>query len=173
MGNIITPTPGDLTDRQTILEVKLEHLGVEGDTGYALKSQRITSWDVEKKEGVLQKSTSRTVLLDKTEINIQPFLLEHESIQEHLERDWFTKITPEQGIVYDTLHKKIHAVNLALWTLEDQARVLRIAPEKMSETVLCRKAETLDAITQNNDLRADLVKQINSLWDINVQEKVY
>jgi len=51
--------------------------------------------------------------------------------------------------------------------------VLRLAPDKQNGTVIIRKAETLDAITLNNDLRAELVRKINALWRIDTQEKMY
>jgi hypothetical protein len=166
MGNIITPTPGDLVDRQTILEIKLEHLGVEGDTGYAPKS-------VELLEQSPEKSVARTVLLDKTEIDVQPTLFEHAAIQERLERDWFHKLTPEQGEIYDNFNQRLRSVNKELWKLEDQIRVYRKAPDVDSPLILRRVKDTAFAIVVNNDLRANYVQQINTLWDIRIQEKIY
>jgi len=166
MGNIINPSPGDLVDRQTILLVKLEHCGVEGDTGLQPVSSEVM--EVSK-----EKTVARTVLMEKTEINIQPFILEANAIQEKLHLYWFYKLSDKQGEEFNTLFAKLKATNAGLWKLEDQARVLRMAPDKQSDTILHRKAETLDAITFNNDQRADLVRKINSLWNIDIQEKLY
>jgi hypothetical protein len=163
---IINPYPGDLVDRQTILEVKLEHLGVDGDTGYAPKSTDLIEQSPE-------KSVARTVLLDKTEVDVQPVLLEHAAIQEHLERLWFIKLTPEKGEAFDELHRKIRFVNAELWKLEDQIRVYRKAPDQNDHNILKRVQQTAYAIVVNNDLRADLVRQINRLWGIITLEKIY
>ncbi len=166
MGNIISPTPGDYIDRQTILQVKLEHCGVESSTGYTPVSEQLL-------EQSPQKSVSRTKLLDKTAIDIQPTILEHEAIQERLQTDWYTKLTEAQGDTCYELEKKLKSVNAELWRLEDMARVLRISPDRNTELILRRKSEVLDGITISNDKRMELVKQINSLWGISIQEKVY
>jgi hypothetical protein len=166
MGNIITLSPGDLVDRQTILEVKLEHLGVEGDTGYTPKS-------IELLEQTPQKSVARTVLMDKTEVDVQPVLIEHEAIQERLERDWFPKLTSEQGATFDEFNQRLRSVNKELWKLEDQIRIYRKAPDLDSPIILRRVKDTAFAIVVNNDLRANYVQQINTLWGIEVQEKIY
>jgi hypothetical protein len=170
MGNILNPSPGDLADRQTILQVKLEHCGTEGNTGHQPVSQEVSSYT----DGTDTMVLTRSKLLEKTQFDIQPTHIEHEAIQAKLERDWFPKLaTPDKGDEFDKLLEQLKNTNKALWALEDQARVLRHAPEKHLETVLKRKAETLDAITSENDRRAILVKQINALWGIQVQEKVY
>jgi|ERR1700722_922681 len=166
MGNILNPAPGDLADHQTILQIKLEHCGSEGNTGHQPVSEEVTAT-----EGSV---LTRTKLLEKTAINIQPFLIEQEAIQTRLEMDWFPKLSsPDKGDQFDSFLDDLKNVNGELWKLEDQARVLRAAPEKFRETVLKRKSETLDAITYNNDLRATLVKKINALWNIDIQEKLY
>jgi len=166
MGNILNPSPGDLVDRQTILEVKLNHCGVEGNTGLQPVSAELM-------EQSPQKSVSRTKLLEKTDVDIQPVIREHEAIQQKLELDWFTKLMPDDGDKFDKMMSELSNVNAELWKLEDQARVLRLAPDKQNGTVIIRKAETLDAITLNNDLRAELVRKINALWRIDTQEKMY
>lgn len=166
MGNIITLSPGDLVDRQTILQLKLSHAGIESDTGYAPVSQQIL-------EQSTSKAVNRTVLLDKSKIDIQPFLVEHEAIQSRLELDWFPKLDEKNGSIFDKLMEDLKSINSELWRLEDQARVLRSAPDKFLDTVTRRKAETLDAITYHNEQRANLVRKINTLWNIDVPEKMY
>jgi len=167
MGNIINPSPGDLIDRQTILQVKLDHCAPQGEGGYAPVSDQIV-------EQSTKKAVSRTTLLDKKQIDIQPFLIEHEAIQQRLQLDWYSKLDGSKyADVVDKLIETLKNINSELWTLEDQARVLRAAPDRKSDTVVRRKAETLDAITVANDLRMDTVKKINALWDIYVQEKLY
>lgn len=167
MGNILNPSPGDLVDRQTILQIKIEHCGVEGH-GHAPTS-------VEMLEQSPEKSVSRTTVSELTEVDIQPFLIEHEGIQKRLEMDWFPKLESVQGDEFDKLMQQLDHFNKELWKLEDQARVLRAAPRDKvyQSTVVQRKADTLDAITSANDARAGLVKAINALWRINIQEKQY
>jgi hypothetical protein len=167
MGNIINPTPGDLVDRQTILQVKLSHCGIEGNTGYAPVSEQL-------QEASTKRVLSRTLVKDKTKIDIQPILIEHEAIMQKLELDWLPRISAETE--FDSLFEKLLNVNKNLWEWEDQARILRAAPPTPllnRELVFQRKAEALDAITEGNELRAMLVKKINALWDIEVQEKMY
>lgn len=167
MGNIITPTPGDLVDRQTILQIKLKHCGTSGDTGM----QPVSAEMLEQSPA---KSVSRTKLLEKTEIDIQPLLIEHQAIQDRLMRDWFPKILNSVGEQkFDPLLERLLHINEELWRLEDQARVLRAAPEKFLDSVVRRKAETLDAISTCNDMRMQVVREINSLWDIQSEEKIY
>jgi hypothetical protein len=167
MGNILNPSPGDLVDRQTILQIKIEHCGIEGQ-GHAPTSVEIL-------EQTAQKSVTRTKVSDLTEVNIQPFLIEHEAIQQRLELDWFSKLTPKQGDEFEELMGQLRHYNSELWKLEDQARVLRAAPrdEVYRQTIVVRKANTLDAITTANDTRAALVKAINKLWGIEIVEKLY
>src|SRR5208337_1010130 len=122
MGNILNPSPGDLADRQTILQIKIEHCGVESDTGLAPKSDELIVLSPE-------KSVLRTVITDKTEIDIQPFVVEHEGIQSKLQLDWFSKLTEAGGAKFDKLLEQLRGVNQRLWNLEDQARILREAPK--------------------------------------------
>lgn len=166
MGNIITPTPGDLVDRQTILQLKLEHCGITADSGYAPQS-------VEMREHSTSRTIVRTKLLEKTTIDIQPLLLENEAIQRKLEKEWFPELTVKEAQQFDELFPKLQTVNGELWKLEDQARIFRAAPEKFLDTVLRRKAELLDAITMSNDYRIELVGKINALWKIQAEEKIY
>lgn len=166
MGNIINPTPGDLVDRQTILQIKIAKCGVVSDTGIQPVSQEITSFSSE-------AAMSRTKLLEKTEVNIQPLVIEHEAIQQKLERDFFPKLDAFGASAFDPLLEKLLNINKTLWKLEDQARVLRSAPDKQLQTVLERKAECLDVISTSNDMRLGVVKQINALWGIQSEEKIY
>lgn len=167
MGNIINPSPGDLVDRQTILQIKIEHCGTEGGG--------LQPVSVEMLEQSPQKSVTRTTMLEKSKINIQPFLIEHEAIQRKLEMDWFPKINDKQGDEFELLMEQLRHMNSELWNLEDQARVLRAAPrnEVYKSTVIERKANTLDAISTANDARIALIASINALWGIEVQEKIY
>lgn len=176
MGNIIAPSPGDLVDRQTILQTKIARCGIESDTGNPQTSQIYVDDNYQLPRG---KDVVGRTILDKesmSKIDIQPFMLEHEAIQQRLELDWFPKLSVKQVTegVYDKLLEELRAVNEQLWNLEDQARTLRSAPNRIfSDEVSRRAAQCLFEITRLNDKRADLVKQVNALWGIAVQEKVY
>lgn len=163
MGNIVVLTPGDLVDRQTILQIKLSKLGADSNNG--------TQAD-EVIEMNSQRAISRSVLTHKG-VDIQPLLLEHEAIQQKLELDWFPKLAPDNEGVFDGLMETLKNVNQELWKFEDQARILRHAPDKFLETVLRRKADVLDGITMNNDIRIGTVAQINALWNLQSEVKVY
>lgn len=164
--NILSPTPGDLADRQTIVQLKISHAAPEGDTGYSPVSNEILEQNT-------KKAVSRTVMLEKSAIDIQPWMLENEAIQERFKLDWFTKISEGQGDQFDILLNRLRDVNSELWKLEDQARTLRHAPDKHNPIVIQRKADTLDAITTNNESRYAIISQIDALWGINVKEKIY
>lgn len=173
MGNIINLSPGDLVDRQTILELKIEHCGTEGNTGHQPVSEETFSVSP-------QETITRTKLLEKTEVNIQPMIIEHEAIQKRLEMDWFPKISTAVGEQFDKLYQQLRQTNKEMWQLENQARILRAAPKRVvaklldnMDTVVLRKSECLDAISTTNDTRISLVKQINALWNIESEAKIY
>lgn len=165
MGNILNPSPGDLADRQTILEVKLAHCGVASDTGYAPSSQELM-------EQSNKKSVARTVI-EKTEINIEPFLQEHAGIQERLTLDWFSKINDTTGAKFDALIAELKIVHERLFDVEDQSRTYLHAPAKDTLLVQRRLAELRNSTTTLNDKRALLIKQINALWELEIVEKLY
>lgn len=160
-------TPGELADRQTILELKIEHLNeIEVDDDPTVQS---TS-----SRGVV----ARHVVKNASKINPQPFLDELELIQECLKTKWFTPEIVDINkfmIVerYDALFDQLEQVNLDIWNLEDNARILRDAPDKFKEAAAIRAAEVLFAINDNNDKRCEIKKQIDALWGYKTQEKLY
>lgn len=155
-------TPGELADRQTILELKIEHLNeIEVDDDPTVQSS--TS------RGVV----ARHIVKNPSKINPQPFLDELELIQESLKKNWFDARPDSLVQKYDALFEQLEQVNLDIWNLEDNARILRDAPDKFKEAAAIRAAEVLFAINDNNDKRCEIKKQIDALWGYKTQEKLY
>jgi hypothetical protein len=88
-----------------------------------------------------------------------------------LEDKWFPQLSSELRASYDQLCSRLATINEDLWECEDQARALRAATNNRQSTH--QAGELLFEITQLNDDRAELVKTINELFGINVQEKIY
>lgn len=158
--------PGQLVDRQTILELKIEHSNVE--------------FEPEKTDIISDKRGSR--VLQRTVVNknalgtkIHLFFDELELIQKALLEKWIPDIYNSDDKVksYDELYEQLSEVNSQLWDLEDQIRILRDAPDKFEELAAKRAAEVAFAIADLNDKRAGIVKQFNSLWNVNTEEKQY
>src|SRR5438128_1410200 len=99
MSRMITPSPGECVDRQTILRLKAEAV----DTGEVnTRQEEIT------REG--QRPVSRTVISGASTVDISPFLHEHEEIQRYLETHWFPDF-PKVGEQFDTLYDQLAEVN--------------------------------------------------------------
>lgn len=160
---MLKPSPGELADRQTILELKIEHADREITDAepQLVKRGHIVRTVV---EGVDKKAP------------VNHFFDELELIQQHLRNNYVPDLQmmgDEKVSLYDRLYDDLVEANANLWELEDQARVLRAAPDKFEQSVIVRKAEILDLITVENDKRAALVKQINEIWGIKAEEKMY
>jgi hypothetical protein len=160
---MIKPSPGECADRQTILKLKVASVDpgeskVAGDQVHVMDA------------GGSERTVNRTLLKNAPKVNVQPFLLENEEIQRYLEQYWFPDF-PRVGDRYDELFDGLADVNERLWKLEDEARVLRAA-EKNTDTIY-RAATVLFEITEENDKRSELVREINRLFSIDTQEKVY
>lgn len=164
---ILKPTPGECADRQTILELKIKAGGGRREE---------TSEEVDSKEEAVDTAVygvNRWILKDPSQLNIQPFLDESEMIQQYLETTWFTSLDEDKGNEFDRLYEQLADVNQQLWALTDQQHTLRDAPDRMQELALRRAAEVLFTIADLNDKRAELVYQMNGLFSIRVQEKIF
>lgn len=164
---LLRPTPGECADRQTILELKIKYGGG--------KSEETSTQEDTKEEATenVAYGVQRWILKDPSRINIQPFLDESELIQQHLEMVWFTALKPEAGADFDKLYEELAEVNQQLWTLTDQQRTLRDAPDRMQDVAMKRAAEVLFSIADLNDKRAELVYKINEIFSVRVVEKVF
>ena len=161
---LIKPNPGELADRQTILELKINKANVEFDED---RADALTSKN--KNMGVSR------VLVNKNAIDVTPFLDELELVRKHLTQNWVPDIANKPGVVeqYDALYQQLSEVNEQLWTLENQIRVLRVAPDKDMDAACRRAQEVAFAIADANDKRSELVKAIDALWGYKTQEKFY
>lgn len=173
---LLKPLPGDLADRQTILELKINHSNAEiedevidpfavSNTGYG---NRVT-------DSVKTVAIART-LVNKGASNVAPFMDELELIRREIERHWVTDlITRNKVEEYDKLYDQLEQANSQLWDLEDKIRALRSAPDRVNKTIewLTLVADTSMLITDTNDKRSEIIKSINLLWNYSTQEKMY
>ena len=164
---LLRPSPGECADRQVICELKIVAGGGKPED---------TEEEVDDKGEQTDKvvyETNRWILKDPSQINIQPFLDESEMIQQYLEKTWFPGLRPDRGVEYDKLYEELAEVNRQLWSLTDEQRTLRDAPDRMRETATKRAAECLYSIADGNDKRAELVSKINALFNVSVVEKIF
>jgi hypothetical protein len=154
MARMLNPSPGEIADRQTILILKIRH----GEVKSALDS---------KPGNGLSGPTAKGISASKT----QHFVDENEQLQKYLEDNWFSSVPPAVKQTYHELFGELATTNGQLWTREAEARTLR--SETRNATVICRAGELMFEITLLNDKRAEFVQQINELFGVTVQEKVY
>lgn len=160
---MLKPSPGEAADRQGILQLKMEH----ADTGEQRTAQ--SGDKVVEEEGV-RWGVNKTLMSGVPKIDISPFHWEHEALQQYLEQNWFINF-PQNAEIWDVLFDKLKEVNTKLWNLEDEARALRGATK--NNATVYRAATCLFEITQFNDDRAALVREINKAFDLDVVEKMY
>ena len=158
--SIMRLLPGDLADRQTIIELKINHCNAEFD---------------EDKQDKPRGGVAR-VLVNKNVVNVAPFLDELDLIRKRLEKDWVPDLNFRNKVEdYDKLYDKLSDTNSQLWDAEDKIRALKVAPESIQRILswLQQVADTALLIVDLNDTRAELIKQINALWNYTTQEKMY
>jgi hypothetical protein len=162
---MLRPSPGEVVDRQTILELKAQY-------GQSLDQQKTIEKVIVEED---KKRIGTTVLQGASKINLKPFLDEHEALQKYLEKDWFPMIATSEDKQkdFDSLYEQLSETNHDLWKLEDQARILVSAPDKYTDIANRRAAEVLFTINASNDRRAELVKKINAIWGMNTIEKLH
>ena len=134
---LLAPSPGEVVDRQTILELKI-------------------------------------AAAKKNQISIRDFAEEYDQLQAYLGKNSFTPKPGQDD--YKTLYAKLKNVNTQLWNIEDEIRlIIRQAGAPCSLTADQRDAvcKISFAIPHLNDQRAELVQQINKLFNINRVEKLY
>lgn len=167
---LLKPEPGELVDRQTILELKIDHANVD------IEDEKKTGLpELEQARGGSKLLKNRTVV-NKGAIGtkVHLFFDELELISNKLIEAWIPDLrTQDQVDKYDIFYAELSEVNSKLWDLEDEARILRDAPDKFQQQAAVKAAEVLFNITALNDRRAELVKSINALWGIQSQEKSY
>jgi hypothetical protein len=142
MSRMLNPSPGEVADRQAILQLKIEYGNPK--TGQTENG-----------------STSK----------VQHFAEEHSRLQDYLENKWFPLLPAELTAIYSQLRSRLALINRELWERENEARTLRAT--NRDATSIHRAGELRFEITQLNDDRAEVVRKVNELFGINVQEKIY
>ncbi len=134
---LLAPSPGEVVDRQTILELKI-------------------------------------AAAKKNQISTRDFAEEYDQLQAYLGKNSFTPKPGQDD--FKTLYAKLKDMNTQLWNIEDEIRlIIRQAGAPSSLTAEQRAAvcRISFAIPRLNDQRAELVQQINKLFNINRVEKLY
>ena len=158
--SIMRLLPGDLADRQSIVELKINHCNAEFDG------------DVTRKP---RGGVERT-LVTKNAVDVAIFLDELDMIRHALETKWVPDLIAQNKVeAYDKLYDELNEANTQLWELEDLIRALKAAPQEMEGRVdwLGRVKDIAFDIVTKNDKRSAVIKQINALWGYNRQEKMY
>lgn len=134
---LLSPLPGEVVDRQTILELKIDAAGKKG-------------------------------------ISPKAFRDEYDQLQTYLEKNSFARAPKQQE--QEALYKKMKEVNTQLWNIEDQIRlIIKNAGDasKLSSDQRVEVCKISFEIPRLNDRRAELVQQINKLFNIDRLEKLY
>jgi hypothetical protein len=170
---LLKPLPGDLADRQCILELKINHCTAEFDeesNDPFTRKRTLVTGKTETTVGIAR------VLVSKGAADVTPFIDELDLIRKELEKKWVPDlITKNKVEEYDKLYDQLNEANTTLWGLEDTIRALKASPEDMESTLnwLKRVKDTAFDIVIQNDARSEVIKQINALWGWNRQEKMY
>ena len=148
---MLQPSPGEAVDRQTILSLKMHHGAKKG-------------------------------------MNVKAFVDENNELQRYLEQNFFLIAPKALQDPYDRAFNALKEVNRQLWDLEDEIRNLKIefgggglSAQEMARVISgqihlpasLRIIEISLLIPELNDRRAKLVQEINRLFGIYSQEKVF
>lgn len=148
---MLQPSPGEAVDRQTILQLKCQHGQKKG-------------------------------------VNVKPFVDENNALQEYLEKNWLLLTQKSMQDPYDRLWAALKEVNKKLWDLEDEIRTLKVSlgiakipahdaacmiSGNMQNPKCLRIVEIGLLVPELNDRRAKLVQEMNALFGIRTQEKLY
>ena len=161
------PLPGDLADRQSILQLKIDHSNIDEFN------------DDQKGEHGKTKGTVNRVTLPKGSANPRTvqFMEEHALILKAIQANFTLDLQNNQMFQdkYDAKYSELAEVNATLWKLEDEIRALKQGTPKVSpgHTWLVRVADTAFDIVVHNDKRSELIKQINAMWHYTTNEKLY
>ena len=183
---LIKPYPGECADRQTILELKMKYGGTEvpvdtadlTDPAAAKRAEPPKEVTAVKNEGGVATTVARQKFVSGR-INIQPFVDEHEMIQTYLEREWFPSLESRTGadIEFDRLYEELAEVNAIIWKVTDQGHVLLAACKSLGKLIVPlppeKAADVLYTTIEQNDKRAELVRRINELFGLKMQEKIF
>jgi hypothetical protein len=181
---LLKPSPGEAVDRQTILRLKMQYGGTEVPVDTADLTDPVAAKRAEppkeivrvRNEGGIATTIARQKFVSG-KVNIQPFIDEHELIQTYLEANWFPELESRIGadIEFDRLNEELAEVNAVIWKVTDQGHLLLAACKSMEKCNPApeKAAEVLYTTIEQNDKRAELVRRINELFGLKVQEKIF
>lgn len=111
-------------------------------------------------------------------MNTLQFMNEHEQIQKYLQDNFFLLVKQKKNIEenFDGLLHRLLTINSSLWECEDKVREFKAIHRDIDGLTLEQARQilyTYYTITQTNDERAKLVKDINKLFGISSVEKLH
>jgi len=180
---LIRPSPGEAADRQCILELKMKYGGSEVPVDTADLTDPVAAKRAEppkeivrvRNEGGVATTVARQKFISG-KVNIQPFIDEHELIQNYLEQNWFPTLVTQTGadIEFDRLYEELAEVNNTIWKLTDRGHILLSQAKVNKEgTDMLAMADVMVGTIEWNDIRAETVRRINELFGLKVREKIF
>lgn len=108
-------------------------------------------------------------------VNVKPFTDELTELQDYLQRHWFVRINEQEGLQFNALMEALAKVNNDLWKIEDEVRIRmkKFSLEGKDHKDTERLAEIALLVPELNDKRGDLVQEINRMFGVAEQEKIY
>jgi hypothetical protein len=106
-------------------------------------------------------------------LTYEHFRGERDALDVYLQEMWHRELTQQTKNEYFRLFEDLFKVNKKLWDAEDEIRVVRKRGVAFSQAAIEQLAALAVIITEQNDVRSNLVRQINSLYGIKEQEKLY
>jgi hypothetical protein len=95
------------------------------------------------------------------------------ALDDYLAEHWHKEFTAQTRSEFLRLHDDLLKVNKKLWDAEDEIRLIRNHGGIFVAGHSLLLSELAVIITEQNDVRSNLVRQINALYGINQQEKLY
>lgn len=172
---LIKPSPGEAADRQVILELKMKYGGTEVPVDTTEPEEPPKEITKVKNEGGIATTIARQRFVSG-KVNIQHFIDEHSLIQAYLENHWFPSLITQIGadIEFDRLYEELAEVNALIWKLTDRGHVLVTAAKSNKDGAgMLAMSDVMVGTIEQNDIRADLVRRINELFGLKVQEKIF
>jgi hypothetical protein len=109
----------------------------------------------------------------RTGVDARHFADEHHALQLYLEENWFGNGQPNWIEQFHACTSELARVNQALWHLEDEIRHLKSLTPAERQTRTERVVTIALAIPELNDERAQMVSNIDALFGVRAQEKLY
>jgi hypothetical protein len=109
----------------------------------------------------------------KTDLDCKHFGDEERELQLYLEKTWFPAATADRVKQLELFSAELKKVNQSLWDLENKIRNLKSLSVEECDKKAREIVSVAFAIPELNDERARLVAEINALFGLVAQEKLY